>query len=124
MRSQLFLRALVLGALAGVGLILVQVFSTRGPLIFIPYVALFAALAPLLARYRGESFRARTTAGFAAFLTATLMGYGYILGWGNRGLPSVSLIGLTRFAAVLVSGAILAIAVAFIVGDGRSERAA
>ncbi len=123
LRSPLFLRALVLGALAGVGLILVQLFSTRGPLIFIPYAAMFAALAPLLARYRGESFVARTTAGFVAFVMATLMAYAYIVVWANPGLH-VSFIGLGRSAVVIGGGAVLAAAVAFIVGDARPERAA
>src|SRR5690349_19128219 len=93
LRSPLFLRALVLGALAGVGLVLVQVFSTRGPLIFIPYVVMFAALAPLLARHRDEAFVAQTTAGFAAFVTATLVAYAYVMVWANRGLPHLSLLG-------------------------------
>ena len=123
LRNPLFMRALVLGALTGIALILVHVFSTRGPLIFIPYAAMFAALAPLLARYR-ETFVARATAGFVAFVTATLMGYVYILAWANPGVPHLSLLGFARFAFVLSSGAILAAAVAFLVGGERTERAA
>ncbi len=123
-RSPLFSRALVLGSLAGVALILVQVFSTRGPLIFIPYAAMFGALAPLLARYGKETFLARTGAGFAAFLMATLMAYAFIVLWANPGVPNTSLIGFARFATVIGSGAAIAAAVAFLVGDGRSERAA
>ncbi|HXG97898.1 MAG TPA: hypothetical protein VNJ06_12425 [Gemmatimonadales bacterium] len=123
LRSLLFSQALVLGALGGVALILVQVFSTRGPLIFIPYAAMFGALAPLLARYRNEGFLTRTGAGFAAFLMATVMAYAFIVLWANRGVPSMSLIGVARFATVLGSGAAIAAAVAFLVGDGQSERA-
>ena len=126
LRSPFLGRALVLGALAGAALILVQVFSTRGPLVFLPYAAMFAALAPLLARHHSETFVVRATAGFAAFMTATIISYAYIRFWANPGLPHISLIGLVRFTLVIGVGIILAIAVAFVVGDDStpSKRAA
>jgi len=116
-RSPLLLRALVLGALTGAALVLVQVFSTRGPLIFLPYAAMFAALAPLLVRYRTEPFLARAAAGFAAFLAATFVSYVHVRFVANPGLPQISFIRLARFALVIGLGIVLAIAVAFLASD-------
>ncbi len=116
-RSPLLLRALLLGALTGAALVLVHLFSTRGPLMFLPYAAMFAALAPLLVRYRAETFLARAAAGFAAFLAATLVSYVYVRFVANPGLPQITFIGLARFALVIGLGTVLAVAVAFLVGD-------
>ena len=44
-------RALTVGAFGGVGLVLTVVYSRRGPMIFVPYAALLAALAVLLSRF-------------------------------------------------------------------------
>jgi hypothetical protein len=114
LRNPLVLRALVVGALTGAALVLVAVFSTRGPLIFLPYAAMFFALAPLLARYRSETFLTRTAAAFAAFLAATVVSYLYIRLFANPGPSTISLIGLARFALVVGAGAVLAVAVTFV----------
>ena len=120
-QNPLHLRTLVLGALTGSALVLVAVFSSRGPLMFVPYAAMFCALAPLLARYRSETFLSRTGAAFEAFLVATLVSYLYVRLFANPGVPSISVIGLARFALVVGSGAVLATAVAFVTsGDDQN----
>ena len=121
-QNPLQLRASVLGALTGSALILVAVFSSRGPLMFVPYAAMFCALAPLLARYRSETFLSRTGAAFGAFLVATVISYLYIRVFANPGVPSISVIGLVRFALVVGSGALLAAAVAFVTGGDDQKR--
>ena len=121
-QNPLQLRASVLGALTGSALILVAVFSSRGPLMFVPYAAMFCALAPLLARYRSETFLSRTGAAFGAFLVATVISYLYIRLFANPGVPSISVIGLVRFALVVGSGALLAAAVAFVTGGDDQKR--
>ena len=121
-RNPLHLRALVLGALTGAALVLLALFSRRGPLMLVPYAAMFGALAPLLARYRSEAFWTRTGAAFGAFLVATLISYLYIRLFANPVVPSVSLIGLARFGLVVGSGALLAAAVAFVTGGDNPKR--
>ena len=121
-QNPLQLRALVLGAVTGSALVLVAVFSSRGPLMFVPYAAMFSALAPLLARYRSESFLSRTGAAFGAFLVATMISYLYIRLVANPGVPSISIVGLARFALVVGSGALLAAAVAFVTGGDDQKR--
>ena len=121
-QNPLQLRASVLGALTGSALILVAVFSSRGPLMFVPYAAMFCALAPLLARYRSETFLSRTGAAFGAFLVATVISYLYIRVFANPGVPSISVIGLVRFTLVVGSGALLAAAVAFVTGGDDQKR--
>ena len=121
-QNPLQLRASVLGALTGSALILVAVFSSRGPLMFVPYAAMFCALAPLLARYRSETFLSRTGAAFGAFLVATVISYLYIRLFANPGVPGISVIGLVRFALVVGSGALLAAAVAFVTGGDDQKR--
>ena len=121
-QNPLQLRASVLGALTGSALILVAVFSSRGPLMFVPYAAMFCPLAPLLARYRSETFLSRTGAAFGAFLVATVISYLYIRLFANPGVPSISVIGLVRFALVVGSGALLAAAVAFVTGGDDQKR--
>ena len=122
LRSPLQLRALVLGTLTGAALVLVAVFSTRGPIMFLPYAALFFVLAPLLARYRSETFLARAGAAFAAFLAATVVSYLYIRLFANPGVPSFSFIGLARFGLVVGSGGVLATAIAFVTGGDNPNR--
>ena len=119
-KNALLLRALVLGLLTGLALVLVAVFSARGPLIFLPYAAMFCALAPLLARYRSQTLLARTGAAFAAFFAATLVSYVYIRFVANPGLPQITVLGVVRFVLVMGAGAVLAGAVAFLsTGDDR-----
>jgi len=121
-QNPLQLRALVLGAVTGSALVLIAAFSSRGPLMFVPYAAMFSALAPLLARYRSESFSSRTGAAFGAFLVATMISYLYIRLVANPGVPSISSVGLARFALVVGSGALLAAAVAFVTGGDDQKR--
>ena len=65
----LLTRAAVLGFLGGIGLVLVQVYSRRGPLIFPVYAAILAALALLGARFPQLPYPAH----FAAVLTGMLV---------------------------------------------------
>jgi hypothetical protein len=105
----------VLGAFGGVALVLVQVFSTRGPLIFFPYIALFVALAALVARHRSQGFRARAAAAFAAFVLATAISWLYIVTVANpQPLRQPSWLGAWHFLLVFGAGAVLAAAVAYV----------
>jgi hypothetical protein len=88
---------------------------------FLPYAALFAALAPLLARHNSQTFLARTGSGFAAYLAATLLEYLYIRLVANPGLPHISWVGLARFGLVMGSGVLMAAAVAFL-SDNSGHR--
>jgi hypothetical protein len=64
-------RAAVLGLLAGVGLVLVQLYSRRGPLIFPVYAALLASLGLVSNRYEQLPFVAHFAAVLAGMLIAT-----------------------------------------------------
>jgi ABC-type iron transport system FetAB permease component len=114
-RTPVFSRALVLGALGGIALVLVQVFSTRGPLIFLPYIGLFVALAALVARHRAQRFSARTVASFAAFVLSTAMSWLYVMIVANpQPLWQPSWLGVWHVMLVFGAGALLAAAVAYI----------
>src|SRR5262245_21917214 len=67
----LFLRALVIGAFGGAALVLTQVYSRRGPLIYPVYAAIFFALALFLARTTEIGFGVRLFICLAAVLLST-----------------------------------------------------
>ena len=66
-------RALVIGVFGGTGLVLTQLYSRRGPMIYPVYAALLAALALSLARVNDLSFAARFVIALSATLLATAM---------------------------------------------------
>jgi ABC-type sulfate transport system permease subunit len=70
-----FPRAIVVGVLGGAGLSLTIVFSRRGPMIFVPYAALLAALTLLLSRYADLSYASRFIAALSGFVVATAAAY-------------------------------------------------
>src|SRR5207245_10852586 len=70
-----FPRALAVGAFGAVGLVLTVVYSRRGPMIFVPYAALLAALTLLLSRFGQLPYAPRFAAAFAAFAIATVPVY-------------------------------------------------
>ena len=70
-----FPRAVVIGVLGGAALGLTVFYSRRGPMIFLPYAALLAALTFLLARYADLSFATRFTAALSGFAIATAFAY-------------------------------------------------
>ena len=127
-----FPRALVLGAFGGIGLSLTMLYSRRGPLIFVPYAALLAALTVLLARYAALSYATRLSAALAGFLLASAALYVTAGVLADRGrqrlvaegrLPPTALharLGLQGHAwclALLVGiGTILSAGVAFLAG--------
>ena len=125
-----FPRALVLGALGGIGLVLTMTYSRRGPLIYPVYAALLASLTLLLARYGHLSFGVRAVDGFAGFFFASILLY-VAVGFHARRqrarliaegrLPatslrsSVSFLGHTwRLGFLAVVGSVLSAAIAFI----------
>jgi len=108
-------RALVLGFLGGVALILVTMNSTRGALVYVPYAALLAALAALLARHRALPFKVRFRAGLAGFMAATALLYVYILLWASPTALSIPLWGHAwRLGLMVAIGAVLCAAIAFV----------
>lgn len=66
-------RALVIGVFGGTGLVLTQLYSRRGPLIYPVYAALLAALALSLARVNDLLFVARFVIALSATFLATAM---------------------------------------------------
>src|SRR5216117_1948236 len=70
-----FPRALAVGAFGGVGLVLTVVYSRRGPMIFVPYAALLAALTLLLSQFGQLPYAPRFAAAYAAFAMATVPVY-------------------------------------------------
>jgi hypothetical protein len=68
-------RAVVVGAFGGAGLVLTQVYSRRGPLIFPVYAALLAALAFSVARATGLEFSSRFLIALSATLLATTISF-------------------------------------------------
>ena len=68
-------RAIVVGVIGGAGLCLTIVYSRRGPMIFVPYAALLAALTFLLSRYAHLSYTSRFLAALAGFVVATAAAY-------------------------------------------------
>src|SRR2546429_9873436 len=90
-------RALAVGAFGGVGLVLTVVYSRRGPMIFVPYAALLAALTPLLSRFGQLPYAPRFAAAFAAFPIATVPVD--VAGGGTRQPPTRALLSARRLAA-------------------------
>ena len=68
-------RALVIAAFGGAGLVLTQVYSRRGPLIFPVYAALLAALALSLARAPELGFSPRFLIALSATGVATAIAF-------------------------------------------------
>ena len=77
-------RAAVLGVIGGVGLVLTQVFSRRGPLIFPVYAAILAALALLGARFPALPYQAHFSAVLTGMLVATALALVAVLVRGGR----------------------------------------
>ena len=66
-----FARALVIGGFGGVALVLTQVYSRRGPLIYPVYAAILCMLSLSLARATALPFLPRLVIAFAAILVST-----------------------------------------------------
>jgi hypothetical protein len=64
-------RALVVGLFGGVGLVLLAVYSRRGPLVFPVYAAILAALAAVLSRDAALPYAARYAAALVGFVAAS-----------------------------------------------------
>ena len=110
-----FHRALVLGGLGGIALVLVEMFSNRGPLILLPYAALLAALAALVGP-REPSFRTRFAALLAGFIVASLVLYLYVAN-ATSAAASISVFGhIARLMFLLAIGSALAAAISYVIG--------
>jgi hypothetical protein len=116
----LALRAIVIGAFGGAALVLTQIYSRRGPLIYPVYAAILVTLGLFLTRAAGLGFGARLLICFVALLVSTaialvatqlraarararLLAKGGALGPGRApiwGLPLVLLILITASAGV------------------------
>jgi hypothetical protein len=86
-------RAAVLGFIGGVGLVLTQVYSRRGPLIYPVYAAILAALALLGARFPELPYTAHFSAVLIGMLVAT-----------NVALVAVLVRGARERRALIASG--------------------
>lgn len=65
-------RGLVIGVFGGAALVLTQIYSRRGPLIYPVYAAILFVLALALSRVVGLSFLDRVTVALSAILLSTL----------------------------------------------------
>ena len=79
-----FPRAIVVGVFGGAGLSLTILYSRRGPMIFIPYAALLAALTFVLSRYDDLSYTSRFIAALSGFAVATAAAYITVIITANR----------------------------------------
>jgi hypothetical protein len=77
-------RALVIGLFGGAGLVLTQLYSRRGPLIYPVYAAILFVLALSLARTPSLGFAARLLVAFAAVMLSTLAALVATIILGNR----------------------------------------
>ena len=77
-------RAAVLGFIGGVGLVLTQVFSRRGPLILPVYAAVLAALALLGARFPQLPYSAHFSAILIGMVVATALALIAVIVRGGR----------------------------------------
>jgi len=84
MMTYAFSQAIVIGVFGGAGLVLTQLYSRRGPLIYPVYAAILAALALSLARADSLAFGARFLAAFAAMLLSTAISMAATVVRGSR----------------------------------------
>ena len=77
-------RALVIGVFGGASLVLTQMYSRRGPLIYPVYAAILFVLGLSLVRTPTLGFGARVLVAFAAVLLSTLFSLVAVLVLGNR----------------------------------------
>lgn len=77
-------RALVVGVFGGAGLVLTQMYSRRGPLIYPVYAAILASIALVSARFRDLPYAAHLTAALTGMLVATAMALAAVLVLGAR----------------------------------------
>jgi hypothetical protein len=124
-------RAVILGVLGGFGLVITARSSRRAPVVFLPYAALLVCLGLLTARHADLGFATRSVSVFAGYLSATLELYISVVLFANADrrrspLPgrvppstehfSVSALGHAwRVATLAGAGALLSMAVAFVV---------
>ncbi|QJR37174.1 hypothetical protein [Gemmatimonas groenlandica] len=95
--SPLFARAILVGCLGGVGLVLGYRFSTRGPIILPIYAAILFVASLTFAQFPGISFPVRFSAVLLAMLVATAIAMAGVLYHAEqerrkraeRGLPPV-----------------------------------
>jgi hypothetical protein len=116
-----FMRAVVLGAFGGIGLVLTTMYSRRGPLMFPVYAAFLGSLAVLLARYTDLAFPIRWSAAMAGFVVAAAMHYVAVVIDANRDrrrmgiTQDVPFLGhLWRLAFLFTAGFIASAGVAFV----------
>lgn len=64
-------RTLVVGLFGGMGLVLLAIYSRRGPLVFPVYAAILAALTAVLSRDAALPFAARYAAALVGFVAAS-----------------------------------------------------
>jgi hypothetical protein len=116
-----FVRAVVLGAFGGIGLVLTTIYSRRGPLIFPVYAAFLGSLAVLLARYPDIAFPIRLSAAMVGFVVAAAIHYVAVVIAANRqrrGMGftwNVPFLGhLWRLSVLFTAGFIASAGVAFV----------
>lgn len=115
--------ALIVGLFGGVGLVLVRVYTRKGPLVFPVYAAMLFSLALLLSRYDALRLVPRIVAALAALALATSIAFVSVLILASRerrlhtgGLP---VRGMPRWGLPLVCVLLLlaSIGVAYVAAD-------
>ena len=82
--SPLLTRAIVIGVLGGVGLILAQVYSRRGPVVFPVYGGILASLAFLTARFSHVPFGTAFIAVLVGMTVASMLALASVLVMGGK----------------------------------------
>jgi hypothetical protein len=77
-------RTLVVGVFGGAGLVLMQIYSRRGPLIYPVYAAILASIALVSARFRDLPYVAHLAAALTGMFVATAMALVAVLVLGAR----------------------------------------
>ena len=77
-------RTLVVGIFGGAGLVLTQMYSRRGPLIYPVYAAILASIALVSARFGDLPYAAHLAAALTAMLVATAMAAAGVLVLGRH----------------------------------------
>ena len=80
----LLTRAILIGALGGIGLILTQVYSRRGPLLFPVYAGILASLALVTTRFTAVPFSAAFVSVLAGMTVATMLALASVLVIGGK----------------------------------------
>lgn len=120
--KKLFPIALSIGSLGGAALIITIILTSKGPAIFIPYIALLIATFVVLRAVNWSSFSKRFTTSFLTFMVATIIMYLYIGIFDAGTILEIPVWGhIWRIGLLAAIGGILSLSVAYLTDIGRRQ---